>query len=98
MRNMKHYVGIGPARIAGVRGRIDGHYFTADPYEQKRIESHPSFVSGAVKLAVEEAPKPDDTDFSSYGWNELRKAARDRGIKVANKSRAQIIKELGDGR
>ena len=105
---MKHYVcsqSIG--RIAGVRDRIGAHYYTDVKSEQRRIETHPLFLKGIIKIVDDTPPIPKPTIVGSepvnetweahvraLGWRELRELAKDRGIPMFGKKAEQLIAEL----
>ena len=96
---MKHYVcshSIG--RIAGVRDRLGIHFYTDSVEEQRRIERHPLFERGMIKLFVEPEPereqKPTDVGIESLDWNGLKALAKERGISIHGKKKAQILEEL----
>ena len=96
---MKHYVcshSIG--RIAGVRDRLGEHFYTDSIEEQQRIERHPLFKKSVIKLEAEpeREQKPTDVGIESLDWNGLKALAKERGISVHGKKKAQILEELNE--
>jgi hypothetical protein len=73
---IKHYFGSFNGRLAGVRGWTGGHYFTALKHEQEKIEEHPRFAAGLIKIIDDSAPQPRSTVV------DLRATINDQNEKV----------------
>lgn len=100
---IKHYFGSFNGRLAGVRGWTGGHYFTALKHEQEKIEEHPRFAAGLIKIIDDSEPKPRSTTVDLPSWEEhvrglkwdaLRDLAKERGVATFGKKAVQLIEEL----
>lgn len=102
---LKHYMGKQAGRIAGVPGWSGGPYITANVHLQEKIERHPFFKQGLIKLVEDEDQRSTGVDLNSkaptweeyiksLNWTELRALAKDRDVSVFGRKAIDLIEEL----